>query len=130
MAEATVLVVTDHEPLRTQVCDMLRRGGFEAIPARNGVEAHWYAEQHGALVDLVLTELLPPESDGYHGGPALSRLLAAKPVVYTSCWPHAETVRRGILHPAAAYLQHPFPPNMLARKVRETLVRWGDRPKM
>jgi DNA-binding NtrC family response regulator len=124
MAEETVLVVAEREAWRARVCEMLRGHGFAAIPVRSGPEAHWCAERHAARIDLVLSELLPPEADAYHAGIALGALWAERPVVFTGPRPHAETVRDGVLHPHAPYLQQPFPAAALARKVRETLDRW------
>jgi DNA-binding response OmpR family regulator len=124
MAEETVLVVADRDEWRERVCEMLRAHGYAAIPVRAGVDARWCAERHASRIDLVVTELMPPERDSFHAGIALGALWAERPVVFTGPRSHADTVRDGVLHPDAAYLQQPFPPAALARKVRETLDRW------
>lgn len=124
----TILVVADQEAVRTLVCGILRRQGYTAIPARSGVEAQWYAEQHGNTVDLLVTDLMLPETDGYHLGIPFGQLHPHTPVLFMSSWPHEETIRRGLLHPRAPYLQKPFPPRVLRRKVRQVLDDWCTPP--
>jgi hypothetical protein len=45
------------------------------------------------------------------------------PVLCLLPWIHAETVRMGILHPHAPFLQKPFPTGALTRAVGRLLAR-------
>ena len=58
-------------------------------------------------------------------GPELSRqLLRERPdmrILYVSGYPDETMASQGILEPGASFLQKPFTPETLARKVREVL---------
>lgn len=124
----TILVVDDDEGLRTSMCRILRQDGFRAIPASQGVEAHWCLNDRSVDVDLIVTELLPPRPDGYNLGISYDRVRPYLPVLFTSRTTREENVRRGLLHPKAAFLQAPFPPRELRRAVRTTLRSWRALP--
>ena len=58
-------------------------------------------------------------------GPELARaLLASRPqmrVLFVSGYPDEAMASQGILEPDASFLQKPFTPEILARKIREIL---------
>jgi FixJ family two-component response regulator len=58
-------------------------------------------------------------------GGQLGELLADKyptlPVLYTSGFANNDVIRRGLLDPSRPFLQKPFTPEDLARKIREVL---------
>jgi CheY-like chemotaxis protein len=57
----TVLVV-EHEPQVLRVLrEILRRAGFTVLPARSGAGALRLFQEHGAAIDLLLIDCLPPE---------------------------------------------------------------------
>jgi CheY-like chemotaxis protein len=59
------------------------------------------------------------------GGRELARRLAALrpslPVLFISGYTGEDVIQRGLLDPGATFLQKPFTPDGLARKVREML---------
>ena len=69
-----ILLVEDDSDLRSVLAEVLTRGGYEVIEARNGEEAVLLFRQ--APVDLVVTDLLMPEKDGFE---TLMELRAEKP---------------------------------------------------
>lgn len=117
-----IVVLDDAEAVRVEACRVLRAAGYVAVPARGGVEGPWLA--YGATrMDLVISDVSMREWDSYHGGLPLRALQERVPVLYLSPWTHAETVRMGILHPHAPFLQKPFPPGALTRAVGRLLAR-------
>lgn len=58
-----ILLIEDDSDLRTLLVQVLTRGGYEVIEARNGEEAVHLFRQ--APTDLVVTDLLMPEKDGF-----------------------------------------------------------------
>lgn len=121
----TILVVDEAEQLRIDLCRILRSHGYAAIPAGRGIEAHWCIEQHGTKVDLLIAGLAGPEADAYHLGIPIGRLFPRVAVLFVSAEAHETHLRSGLLHPHTPYLRTPFPPAVLARKVRQIL----DRPR-
>jgi DNA-binding NtrC family response regulator len=122
---ATILVVDDAEAMRSELCRALAGAGYRPIPARSGIEAAWCLEREWP-VDLVVSDVSMAERDSYHFGMPILELQRRLPVLFMAWWPHDETVRRGILHPGAPYLQKPCPPGLLTRTV-SNLLRAGMR---
>ena len=119
----TILVVDDDEAARVQLCALLARDGYVAVPARGGVEAQWYAERHAGSLALIVTDVPAPEADGYHFGLPVGLLQYHAPVLFLSRRGREESVRRGLVHPQASFLRRPAPPALVLRRVRATIDR-------
>ena len=124
----TILVLDDVESRREAVSRMLRTEGYRVVPVRSGIEAQWYLEQDHWSADLLLTGFAPRETDGYHPGLPVGALLARVPVLFMAELDRSESIRRGLIHPTAPYLRHPFPPSVLRRTIREALALAAARP--
>lgn len=123
-----ILVVKGDESDRMATCRVLRDRGYRPMPASHGVDANWVVERHGGAIALVVTDLLPPAPDGYHLGIPFANLRPYTPVLFTGRASRADNVQRGLLHPAAAYLQIPAAPATLARRVRDVIASWPALP--
>jgi two-component system, cell cycle sensor histidine kinase and response regulator CckA len=117
----TILVVEDDEAVRPLVCMSLARAGYRVIEACNPKDAARVASEFAGRIDLLLSDVIMPESDG----PALHGLLRATHpelrVLYMSGYADDAIVRQGILVEGTPFIQKPFAPRALAAKVRETL---------
>ena len=69
-----ILLIEDDSNLRTLLAEVLTRGGYEVIEACNGEEAVRLFRK--APADLVVTDVLMPEKDGFE---TLMELRAEKP---------------------------------------------------
>ncbi len=58
-----ILVVDDDADVRDMICRTLEASGYEAIPAAGGRQAVQRLEQDAP--DLVITDVVMPEMDGY-----------------------------------------------------------------
>jgi two-component system cell cycle sensor histidine kinase/response regulator CckA len=117
----TVLLVEDEESVRVLCRSILEGYGYtvlEAATARDGLEI---ARQYSPPIHMLLTDVVMPEM----GGPDLaSRLEALRPgvrVLYMSGYTDDAIFRHGLLEKGPVFLQKPFTPEALARKVREAL---------
>jgi len=63
-ATATVLLVEDHEQVRTLVHMVLEKLGYTVVAAASGGEALAAATAHEGPIDMVLTDLVMPGMDG------------------------------------------------------------------
>jgi DNA-binding response OmpR family regulator len=124
----TILVVDDEESTRTAMTRILRAAGHVVIPIGRGVDAHWLVERHGSRVDLVVADFAAPEADDYHLGIPLGALLPHTPVLFVSARRRDDSIRRGLLHPETPFLQKPFPPGVLTRRVRAIFARTSMPP--
>ncbi|MBV9773771.1 MAG: PAS domain S-box protein, partial [Gemmatimonadetes bacterium] len=117
----TVLLVEDEPTVRLLARKVLQRSGYRVLEAENGAEAIRLFGEHGARVDLVLTDVVMPRMGGVE---LVGRLTAQVPslrVVYMSGYTDEAILRNGVREQGRAFLQKPFSPETLIRKVREVL---------
>jgi len=117
----TVLLVEDDEMIRKLVQKVLKANGYAVLVAASGRDAERVAEQHEGPIDLLMTDVVMP---GLSGREVARRLSAARTgirVLYLSGYTDDAIVHHGVLDPGVAFLQKPFTPAVLGRKVREVL---------
>ena len=118
----TVLVVEDEEGVRNLIRTILVELGYKVMVCSDAAEAMAICEQHAGAIDLLLTDLIMPQMDG---GELAGRITALRPetrVLYVSGYAMESFARRGVDLPGILFLEKPFTPEQLARKVREVLA--------
>ena len=102
---------------------MLEERGYAVVKARDGVDAIRICIERDGAIDLLLTDVVMPQMRG----PELVRRVQARwptmKVLYMSGYIDSEIVHEGLLDPGIAFLQKPFTPVAVARKIREVLDR-------
>ncbi|HXG45519.1 MAG TPA: response regulator [Gemmatimonadales bacterium] len=117
----TVLLVEDAAAVRAVTRQILERLGYTVLEAPNGEVALHVATKHQGPLHLLLTDVVMPELGGRHLAEQLTALRPELRILYASGYTDDAVVRHGVLRPGTAYLQKPFTPELLARKVREVL---------
>ena len=117
----TVLVVEDVAAVRAVTRQMLERQGYCVLEAANGATALSLARQHQSAIHLLVTDVVMPEVSGRELADQLVQLRPDMKVLFMSGYTDDAVVRHGILQEGIAYLQKPFTPDTLARKVRAVL---------
>ncbi len=122
----TVLVVEDEEAVRRIVKIALESTGYRVIEARNGTEALEAIRTHAGKIHAMVTDVVMPEMSGRE----LAERIAKEDhpglkILYMSGYTDDAVVRHGIVESGVAFLQKPFSPLALARKVREVLDAAG-----
>jgi PAS domain S-box-containing protein len=122
-ARGTVLLVEDEDPVRRVTARVLRRSGFGVIEAHDGREALDLWTQHGASVDVVLTDLVMPRM----GGEELARHIRAArpelPILFISGYTRGAALNRDALGPGAELIHKPFDADELAERIGVLLER-------
>ena len=117
----TVLVVEDEPAVLSLSCRALEAQGYVVLRATDAETAQRIVERHGGTIHLLLTDVVMP---GLSGRELADRLTVKRPgirVLYMSGYPGDAVVQHGALPSGTAFLQKPFSPDGLARKVRDVL---------
>ncbi len=121
----TILVVEDEKMVRALVCEILRKYGYVVLEACGGDEAMEISRKHRGPIHLLLTDVVMP----WMRGPDLAGNLApdrpGMKILYMSGYTDDNSIRKGETALKSAFIQKPFGPEVLAKKVREVLD--GDR---
>ena len=117
----TVLLVEDAAAVRAVAKQVLQRQGYTVLEAPHGEAALHLAQKHRGPIHLLLTDVVMPVLSGRRLAEQLAPLRPDMKVLYASGYTDDSVVRHGILESGTAYLQKPFTPDSLARKVREAL---------
>jgi CheY-like chemotaxis protein len=117
----TVLLVEDEDAVRDLVSRMLQMCGYTVLEAAHGEEAIRVSERYEGPIQLMVTDVMMPKMTGREVAERLKPLRPDMRVLYVSGYTDDEIVRQGVLGADMAFLQKPFTPDALARKVREVL---------
>jgi len=117
----TLLVVEDEDGVRLLVRDYLRMKGYTVLEAGHGEEALRIAGEHSGEISLMITDVIMPGMNGRELAERMAILRPAMKVLYMSGYAETAVYRKGVLDPGAPFLQKPFGPPDLGRKVRDVL---------
>jgi two-component system cell cycle sensor histidine kinase/response regulator CckA len=117
----TILLVEDSPPVRAAAQRILERFGYRVLEAPTAKAALAMAAKKHEQIDLLLTDVVMPETSGRHVAEQFALLRPEARVLFMSGYTDDAVVRHGILQAGVAYLQKPFTGDSLAAKVRAVL---------
>jgi CheY-like chemotaxis protein len=97
------------------------RAGYVVLEAADAVEALAVASAHPGHIDLLVTDVIMPGPSGVELAARLKSTRTDVNVLFMSGYTDNAIVRNGLLADEAAFLQKPFTPHDLLRKVRQVL---------
>jgi two-component system cell cycle sensor histidine kinase/response regulator CckA len=116
----TILVVEDQIEVRSLVQRILEEFGYVVLSAGEIADAFRIVERHGGPIHLLLTDMVMPEMNGPQLSERLVALHQEMAVLYMSGYTDYAIVNHG------RFIQKPFTPDALARKVRAVLDSRAD----
>ena len=117
----TLLLVEDEPAIRSLAGDILRQHGYKVLEARHGLEALLAGSQYLGTIQLLITDVIMPQMSGNEVADRMTRERPDLKVLYISGYTDDAIVHHGIVQEGMAFLQKPFTPEALVRKVREVL---------
>jgi PAS domain S-box-containing protein len=117
----TILVVEDEQPVRRLVKRVLEMRGYRVIDAASGPEALAALEANPAPVQLLITDVIMPKFSGRELAQQLLRRQPSLRVIYMSGYTGATALEPEPTGDGVAFVQKPFSPEQLLRKVSELL---------
>jgi two-component system, cell cycle sensor histidine kinase and response regulator CckA len=114
----SILLVDDEEGVRRLVTAILRGNGYDVLEAANGPAALAVYDKNSHKIDLVLTDIVMPQMNGFELGQQLEERSPGLKVLYMSGY-RDNPVGAGQM--PRAFLHKPFTPDVLLGKIREVL---------
>ncbi len=116
-----ILLVEDEPEVRLLVQKLLKIQGYDVIAAAAPDEALSIVRHLTHPIDLMVTDVVMPGMSGRQLAELLAPTHPDMKVLFMSGYTDDSTLQHGVLNPGTAFLQKPFTPAALARKVRDLL---------
>jgi two-component system cell cycle sensor histidine kinase/response regulator CckA len=118
----TILIAEDDPSVLLLVSESLAAHGFLVLKAENGEAALAILHKRGpAGVDLLITDVVMPGISGPVLAARASELLPDLRILFMSGYTEDVIQHHGLSRGTAAFIQKPFAPGDLVRKVRQLL---------
>ena len=117
----TVLVVEDDDAVRAVVRLALTMQGFTVLEAATGAAAVRMAAAHAGDIALLVSDVVMPEMGGRQVLEAVREHRPGVRALFMSGYTDDSVLRHGVVESTDAFIQKPFTPLSLARKVRQVL---------
>ena len=117
----TILLVEDEDAVRVIARRILEKSGYTVIEARHGVAALDVCREHCGSIDLLVTDVVMPEMGGPELAERLAEMCPDMRVLFMSGYADRNLIHGSGPTGPVALIDKPFPPDGLARKVREVL---------
>ncbi len=118
----TLMVVEDEEIVRELVCQVLKEHGYDVLCASNGAEALKMSGERRGRISLLITDVVMPQMGGLELSRRLTALRPDLKVLYVSGYSEDDMSEQGVLSADMEFLEKPFTPQAITKKVREILT--------
>ncbi|MGE3467914.1 MAG: PAS domain-containing protein, partial [Pyrinomonadaceae bacterium] len=117
----TILLVEDEDIVRNLVIAVLTGAGYKVLDAASGDEGLAICRSYTDPIHLLLSDVIMPKMGGIELKAHVAKLRPEISVLFMSGYTDESLAHRGIYDEDVAFIEKPFTPDALARKVREVL---------
>lgn len=117
-----LLVVEDDRELNKTVCSYLNQNGYEAVGCLSATEAY-DVMYGGTLVDLIISDIMMPEIDGFEFARTVRELNTDIPILFLTARDDFESKQRGFRAGVDDYMVKPADLDELLLRVEALLRR-------
>jgi len=117
----TILLVEDEAMVRVLARSILEESGYHVLEADHGEEAMRVCGRYDGPIHLLLTDVIMPQMSGRELAERITPWRQKMKVLYMSGYTDDAIVHHGVLNKGMAFIEKPFTPDVLGRKVRDVL---------
>ncbi len=125
----TILVVDDDISVLTVIKCMLESSDYNVLLANNAEVAMRMAEREDLSIDLLLTDVIMPETNGPDLAKSILAIRPALKVLFMSGYADSDVVRVKVLEHALGFLPKPFTSDSLLDTVNRVLIAPAPGPR-
>jgi two-component system cell cycle sensor histidine kinase/response regulator CckA len=122
----TILLVEDEDVVRRLAREILEQEGYTVLEASRGKEALSLCAAYEHPIQLLLTDVVMPKTSGKEVADRLRALHPETKVLFMSGYTDEAIVHHGVLDANVEFIQKPFTPVALVRKVRRVIDSNGN----
>ena len=117
----TILLVEDEAGIRDLLNEILAEKGYNVILAHDGEHAVGCGDSYNGEIHLLLTDVVLPKMNGKEAALRLLQSRSGMKVIFMSGYTNDAIVSRGVLDDGIDFLEKPFTPDSVAKRVRLVL---------
>lgn len=117
----TILLVEDEPMVRKMMHTILKGQGYSVLTAGDFAEARSACIDHPGNIHLLLTDMVIPGGTGRTLSELIQQMRPGTRILYMSGYTESSILPHGVLGTGVNFLQKPFAPSQLAKKVRDVL---------
>lgn len=117
----TILLVEDEEAVRNTTREILKLFGYNIIEANDGLAALDVIANYKEKIHMVLTDVVMPRMNGSELAARLTKILPNIRILFMSGYTDDAIIHHGVLEEGINFIEKPFTPDALAKKIREVL---------
>jgi len=117
----TILVADDESGVRKLVHAVLATSGYTVVEAQDGAEALHLFQANPGKYDLILTDVVMPQLNGFELGDRIAAADPSKKILYMTGFRDTPITGKEPQDRSRTFLPKPFTPDALLTRVREVL---------
>jgi CheY-like chemotaxis protein len=121
-----ILLVDDEEIIRSAALDMLKRLGYEVVPAIDGRDAIEAYKRFDCKFDLVILDLVMPKMGGRDTFQIIRALEPSQKILLASGFIFGDDIEELLASGAIGFIQKPYRLTALSQKVHDALLKYYE----